>query len=184
MIVATAAGLIFASFSFDILVMLVFVGALWGAIVFPVIVSCYWDRVTNSAFTWSVVVAMALFCVARFELLEMTGVTILVFEILASAGAAVVLGLMTFGFFGRSVGLIVGVLTGLAMLVFATGFLRDYMVLVASLTAYGASAIVCTGMSLASTERFDFNLIKQRVGSYDDSPEDTSSDLIPEGASS
>ena len=45
MIVATVAGLIFASFSLDILVMLVFVGALWGAIVFPVIVSCYWDRV-------------------------------------------------------------------------------------------------------------------------------------------
>ena len=36
MIAATAAGIIFASFSLDILVMLVFVGALWGAIVFLV----------------------------------------------------------------------------------------------------------------------------------------------------
>jgi len=43
-------GVIFASLKLDILVMLVFVGALWGAIVFPVIVSFYWDRVTNKAF--------------------------------------------------------------------------------------------------------------------------------------
>src|SRR5690606_17268392 len=40
MIVATVLGMILASMSFDILVMLVFVGALWGAIVFPVIASC------------------------------------------------------------------------------------------------------------------------------------------------
>jgi len=182
MIVATAAGLIFASFSLDILVMLVFVGALWGAIVFPVIISCYWDRVTNAAFTWSVVIAMALFCIARFELLEMAGATALVFEILASVGAAVVFGLMAFGFFGRTVGLLVGAIGGILMLVYATGFLRDYMVLTASLTAYGTSAIVCTAMTLFSNERFDFDLIKQRVGDYDNAD----SNLSPstEGASS
>ncbi|MBA4501737.1 sodium:solute symporter family protein [Marinobacterium marinum] len=182
MIVATAAGLVFASFSLDILVMLVFVGALWGAIVFPVIVSCYWDRVTNAAFTWSVVVAMALFCIARFELLEMTGITVLIFELLASVGGAVVIGLMAFGFFGRITGLIAGALTLVVMLLFATGFLRDYMVLVASLTAYGASAIVCTLITLFSQERFDFDLIKQRVGNYDDAEPADDSALIPEGA--
>jgi Na+/proline symporter len=167
MIVATAAGLIFASFSLDILVMLVFVGALWGAIVFPVIVSCYWDRVSNAAFTWSVVVAMLLFCVARFQLLEISGATALFFEVLASIGGAVVLGLMAFGFLGRTVGLIVGAIAGAAMLVYATGFLRDYMVLTASLTAYGVSALVCTAITLFNHERFDFDLIKQRVGNYD-----------------
>ncbi|MCL5043317.1 MAG: sodium:solute symporter family protein [Gammaproteobacteria bacterium] len=170
MIVATAAGLIFASFSLDILVMLVFVGALWGAIVFPVIVSCYWNRVTNAAFTWSVVVAMALFCIARFELLEMTGITVLTYELLASLGGAVVIGLMAFGFFGRSVGLIAGLLALIAMLVVAPGFLRDHLVLTASLTAYGASALVCTLITLLSKERFDFDLIKQRVGDYDAAP--------------
>ena len=41
MVIATLLGVIFASLQFDILVMLVFVGALWGAIVFPVIASCY-----------------------------------------------------------------------------------------------------------------------------------------------
>ncbi|TVP88208.1 MAG: sodium:proline symporter [Pseudomonadaceae bacterium] len=167
MIVATAAGLIFASFSLDILVMLVFVGALWGAIVFPVIVSCYWDRVTNAAFTWAVVVAMALFCIARFELLAMTGITVLAYEFMASVGGAVVIGLMVFGFFGRVTGLAAGLLALVVMLIFATGFLRDYTVLMASLTAYGASALVCTAMTLFSKERFDFNLIKQRVGDYD-----------------
>ncbi|MDO6822788.1 sodium:solute symporter family protein [Marinobacter sp. 1_MG-2023] len=184
MVVATAAGLIFASFSLDILVMLVFVGALWGAIVFPVIVSCYWDRVTNAAFTWSVVVAMALFCIARFELLEMTGATVLFFEVLASVGAAVVFGLMAFGFFGRTVGLIVGAISGAIMVVYATGFLRDYMVLTASLTAYGASTIVCTAMALFNKERFDFDLIKQRVGDYDNATDEDESTMIPEGARS
>ncbi|MBK1885000.1 MULTISPECIES: sodium:solute symporter family protein [Marinobacter] len=186
MIVATVAGLIFASFSLDILVMLVFVGALWGAIVFPVIISCYWDRVTNAAFTWSVVVAMALFCIARFQLLEMTGATVLFFEILASVGGAVVFGLMAFGFFGRVVGLVVGAVSGVILLIYATGFLRDYMVLTASLTAYGASAIVCTAMTLRNKERFDFDLIKQRVGSYDApaAEEENESTMIPQGARS
>jgi len=184
MIVATVAGLIFASFSLDILVMLVFVGALWGAIVFPVIISCYWDRVTNAAFTWSVVVAMALFCIARFELLEMTGATVLFFEILASVGGAVVFGLMAFGFFGRVVGLTVGAISGVILLVYATGFLRDYMVLTASLTAYGASTIVCTVMTLRNKERFDFDLIAQRVGSYDKPADEDEPTMIPEGARS
>ena len=49
-----------------ILVMLVFVGALWGAIVFPVIVSFYWNRVTNRAFTTSVISAVCLFTLVRF----------------------------------------------------------------------------------------------------------------------
>ncbi|WP_144820355.1 sodium:solute symporter family protein [Marinobacter piscensis] len=185
MIVATAAGLIFASFALDILVMLVFVGALWGAIVFPVIISCFWDRVSNAAFTWSVVVAMALFCVARFELLEMTGVTVLFFEVLASVGGAVVFGLMAFGFFGRTVGFLVGAIAGGLMLFYATGFLRDYMVLTASLTAYGASTVVCTVMTLFSNERFDFDLIKQRVGNYDDvADEEDETTMIPEGVRS
>lgn len=181
MIVATAAGLIFASFSLDILVMLVFVGALWGAIVFPVIVSCYWDRVTNAAFTWSVAIAMLFFCIARFELVEMTGLTVLVFEILASVGGAVVVGLMAFGFFGRRVGLLAGMIALVAMLVFATGFLRDYMVLVASLTAYGVSALVCTTMTLFNKERFDFDLIGQRTGAYNSADAEDNSIMLPEG---
>ena len=89
-------------------------------------------------------------------------------------------GLMVFGFFGRAAGLVAGVVTLAAMLFFATGFLRDYMVLVASLTAYGASAVVCTAMTLFSKERFDFNLIRQRVGDYDDVEDDTH--LVPEAA--
>nr|WP_299065495.1 sodium:solute symporter family protein [uncultured Psychrobacter sp.] len=167
MIVATAAGLIFASFKLDILVMLVFVGALWGAVVFPVIASVFWNRVTNVAFTSAVIVALIFFCIARFELIPITGVTALFFEAMASVGAAVVIGLMVFGFLGRKAGMGAALITLILMLIFATGFLRDYMVLVASLTAYGVSAIVCTLVSLMSNERFDFDLIKQRVGNYD-----------------
>ena len=167
MIVATAAGLIFASFKLDILVMLVFVGALWGAVVFPVIASVFWNRVTNVAFTSAVIVALIFFCIARFELIPITGVTALFFEAMASVGAAVVIGLMVFGFLGHKAGMGAALITLILMLIFATGFLRDYMVLVASLTAYGVSAIVCTLVSLMGNERFDFDLIKQRVGNYD-----------------
>ncbi len=167
MIVATAAGLIFASFKLDILVMLVFVGALWGAVVFPVIASVFWNRVTNAAFTSAVIVGLLLFCIARFELIPITGFTALFFEVLASVGGAVVIGLMVFGFLGRKLGLGAAAIALLLMLIFATGFLRQYMVLLASLTAYGASTIVCVVISLMSNEHFDFDLIKQRVGSYD-----------------
>ncbi|KAB7624238.1 sodium:proline symporter [Alkalilimnicola sp. S0819] len=169
MVVATVAGIVFASFSLDILVMLVFVGALWGAIVFPVIASCFWDRVTNRAFTTSVLLAMVMFCLARFEWVPLSGAIGLLFEILASIGGGIIIGLMAFGFFGRTVGALAGSLALLAMMVFATGFLRDYTVLLASLTAYGTSTLVCVVMSLASRqERFDFNLIRERVHSYSD----------------
>ncbi len=170
MIVATAAGLIFASFKLDILVMLVFVGALWGAIVFPVIASVFWNRVTNVAFTSAVIVGLLLFCVARFELIPIVGITALFFEILASVGGAVVIGLMVFGFLGRKIGMGAAAITLVLMLMFATGFLRQYMILLASLTAYGASTIVCVVVSLMGDEHFDFDLIKQRVGDYDKKP--------------
>ena len=175
MIVATAAGLIFASFKLDILVMLVFVGALWGAIVFPVIASVFWNRVTNAAFTSAVIVGLLLFCVARFELIPIVGITALFFEILASFGGAVVIGLMVFGFLGRKIGMGAAAITLVLMLIFATGFLRQYMILLASLTAYGASTIVCVIVSLMGDEHFDFELIKQRVGNYDKKTEIPSS---------
>lgn len=166
MVVATMIGVIFASLKLDILVMLVFVGALWGAIVFPVIVSFYWDRVTNKAFTTSVIAAVVLFTVVRFELVPMTGVIALFFEVAASIGAAVVIGLMVFAFFNRAAAFTMGTLAFLAMLIFATGFLRDYAVLLASLTAYGVSAAVCVLMSFRNQERFDFALIAERVTSF------------------
>ncbi|WP_158773953.1 sodium:solute symporter family protein [Cobetia sp. L2A1] len=169
MIVATMLGITFASFSLDILVMLVFVGALWGAIVFPVIASCFWNRVTNAAFTVSVLVAMVLFCVARFELVPLTGLSGLFFELLACIGGGVIIGLMVFGFLGRTLGIIAGVAAMIAMLIFATGFLRDYTVLLSSLTAYGTSTLVCVVMSLSSRqERFDFATIGEKVGNYDE----------------
>ncbi|OIN12764.1 sodium:solute symporter family protein [Oceanisphaera psychrotolerans] len=167
MIVATMVGIVFASFSLDILVMLVFVGALWGAIVFPVIASCFWNRVTNRAFTSSVLAALLMFCVARFELVPMTGVIAVLFELLASIGGGVVIGLMAFGFLGKHAGFVAGILAALALMFFATGFLREYTVLLSSLVAYGVSTLVCVVVSLLDREQFDFDLIKQRVGHYD-----------------
>lgn len=164
MVTATTLGVIFASLKLDILSMLIFVGALWGAIVFPVISSLYWNRVTNLAFTGSVIVAFLLFVVARFELLAMTGVVAVFFEILATIGAAVVIGLMSFGFFGRRAGLVIGALFGIFLSFYSIGFLRDYIVLLASLTAYGASAFVCTLLTITSKKPpFEFKTIDERV---------------------
>ena len=171
MIVATVAGLIFASFSLDILVMLVFVGALWGAIVFPVIASCYWNRVTNAAFVSAVAVALLLFCIARFELLAMTGVTALIFELIAGVGGGVVLGLMAFGFFGRIVGLVVAAVGTVLACWYFFGFLREYTVLLSSLTAYGTSTIVCVALSLSVRREFDFGLIDKRINNFEEMPD-------------
>ena len=168
MIVATMVGIIFASFALDILVMLVFVGALWGAIVFPVIASVFWDKVTNAAFTWSVVIAMIMFCLVRFELIPLTGAIAYFFEFISSIGAAVVIGLMAFAFLGLRLGVIFAIMAGVASMYYTADFLRDYTVLMASLTAFGVSTIVCTVMSLMSkAPRFDFRTISEEVQSYD-----------------
>lgn len=166
MIVATMIGVIFASLRLDILVMLVFVGALWGAIVFPVIASFYWDRVDNRAFVSAVLSAVVLFSVVRFELLPITGAVAVFFEICSAIGGGVVLGLMTFGFFGRTAALAVGALGMLVMLPVFVGTLREYIVLMGSLTAYGVSATVCAGLSLRNQQRFDFSLLADRVTSF------------------
>ncbi|WP_312521253.1 sodium:solute symporter family transporter, partial [Stutzerimonas nitrititolerans] len=94
MITATLIGVIFASMKLDILSMLIFVGALWGAIVFPVIASLFWNRVTNTAFTSAVAVAFLMFVVTRFELVSLHGAMALFFELLATLGGGVVIGLM------------------------------------------------------------------------------------------
>lgn len=166
MVVATMIGVIFASLRLDILVMLVFVGALWGAIVFPVIVSFYWGKITNRAFTTSVIAAVVLFTIARFEILPLTGIVAVFFEISASIGAGVVLGLMTFAFFNRHLAIAVGVLVAIGSMPYAIGALRDYAVLLSSLTAYGISAVVCTVMSWRSKENFDFDTLAQKVTSF------------------
>jgi len=166
MIIATMIGVIFASLRLDILVMLVFVGALWGAIVFPVIASFYWDRVNNRAFVTSVLSAVMLFTIVRFELLPITGAIAVFFEICAAIGGGVVLGLMAFGFLGRTVAITVGTIGVAVMLPVFIGSLRDYIVLMASLTAYGASATVCVALSLRNRERFDFSVLADRVTSF------------------
>lgn len=167
MIVATLIGVILASFSMDILIMLVFVGALWGAIVFPVIASCFWNRVTNAAFTSAVVAGLVMFCIARFELLPMISAVAVLFELLAAVGGGVVLGLMAFGFCGRRIGLIVATVSAIGLAFLCVGFLRDYTVLLASLMAYGVSTIVCVVVSLLSSSEFDFAQIDQKVINYD-----------------
>ena len=180
MIVATMVGLVLASFSLDILVMLVFVGALWGAIVFPVIASCYWGRITNAAFTSAVIGGLILFTIVRFELLPLDGVAGHFFELVAAVGAGVVLGLMTFGFFGRIAALVVGLIATVVCAWYFVGFLADYTVLLGSLTAYGASTVICVAVSLTSRQEFDFDLIGERVRHFQDAtPEPVDATIRP-----
>ncbi|OYD71375.1 sodium:solute symporter family protein [Rhodococcus sp. OK302] len=173
MIVATAVAIALASLQLSILDLLVFVGALWGALVFPVIASFYWGKVTNKAFTVSVLVALAAFLPVRFSWVPMDGVIGILFDIVSVIGIGVVLGLMAFGFFGLKVAQIVG---GLAILIsapFAIGFLHDYPTLSGSLVAYAVSTVVCFAMSVNKRETFDFELIKQRTGDFDEEDPET-----------
>ena len=166
MVLATMLAMIFASMKLDILTMLIFVGALWGAIVFPVIASLYWERITNAAFTSAAIAGFVMFLVARFELLEMEGLVALFFELCASIGGGVVIGLMAFGFLGKRAGFVLGALAFMVFAPFAFGFLRDYPVLLSSLTAYGVSTVVCVLVSLRSNQTFDFDCINDRVVAF------------------
>lgn len=167
MIVATVIAVCLASLQLNILDLLVFVGALWGALVFPVLASFYWKKVTNKAFTTSVLVALLVFIPVRFELIPMTGFTAVIIELLAILGIGIVLGLMSFGFFGLRVALIVGTVATLVAAPFCFGFLRDYTTLSASLVAYSVSTLICYFMSFRSTMDFDFSVIAERAGDFD-----------------
>lgn len=167
MVVATAAALVFANIRFNILDLLVFVGALWGALVFPVIASFYWKKVTNMAFTVSVLAALAVFLPTRFGAIPDSGLLAYGIEALAVVGVGVVLGLMVFGFFGLRPALVVGAIAALGSAPFIFGFLRDYDTLTASLVAYAVSTIVCAAMSFRSSMDFDFAKIAARTADYD-----------------
>lgn len=167
MVLATAAALYFAGSRMNILDLLVLVGAVWGALVFPVIASFYWERVTNKAFTVSVLSALALFVPVRFGWIPMGGAVGYIFDIIAVIGIGVVAGLMTFGFFGLRPARIVGVLAIVVAAPFAIGFLHDYAVLSSSLIAYAVSMLVCTLMSYRNKVPFDFRLIAERTGDFD-----------------
>ncbi len=176
MVLATVAAVSFAALRLNILDLLVFVGALWGCLVFPVIASFYWSRVTNTAFTVSVLVALAAFLPVRFGWLPESAGTDLVVELLGVVGIAVVLGLMLFGFFGPKVGMVAGTVGALAMAPFAIGLIADYEALSGSLVAYAVSTLVCAGMTFASRqEEFDFDVIARATDDFDPEDEGTTS---------
>ena len=178
MIVATVAAVSFAALRLNILDLLVFVGALWGCLVFPVIASFYWSKVTNQAFTVSVLAALAAFLPVRFGWLPESGAVDLVVELLGVVGIAAVLGLMLFGFFGPKVGMITGSVGALALAPFAVGLIADYEALSGSLVAYAVSTLVCAGMTFASRqEDFDFDVIARATDDFD--PEDESPSASP-----
>ena len=172
MIVATAAALYFATAKFDILDLLVFVGALWGCLVFPVIASFYWGRITNVAFTVSVLAALTVFLPVRFEWIPLEGAWAFVVETLAILGVGVVLGIMCFGFFGLRPAVVVGAIASVVMLFLGYGFLRDYATLTGSLVAYAVSFLVCWGLSVLSGQDFDFDRIARVTGDFDPATED------------
>lgn len=180
MVLATAVAISFASLQLSILDLLVFVGALWGALVFPVIASFYWKKVTNKAFTVSVLVALACFLPVRFGWFPVDGAMGYLVDVFNVIGIGVVLGLMVFGFFGLRPAVTVGLIAMVASAPFVIGFLHDYATLSGSLVAYAVSAVVCFAMSVRSKENFDFAVIKRRTGDFDPEPEERHPDDSPE----
>ncbi|MFJ9600160.1 sodium:solute symporter family protein [Streptomyces althioticus] len=170
MVLATATAVAFASLQLNILDLLVFVGALWGALVFPVLASFYWDKVSGKAFTTSVLAALAVFLPVRFSWIPVDGAFGIVVDVLAVLGVGVVLGLMVFGFFGVRAAKVVGVAAVLVSAPFAVGSLHEYATLSGSLVAYSVSTVVCWAMSVRRREGFDFSLIARRTGDFDQGP--------------
>ncbi|PQZ95954.1 sodium:proline symporter [Arthrobacter sp. MYb227] len=167
MILATAAALYFASGQMNILDLLVFVGALWGALVFPVIASFYWKKVTNMAFTLGTLAALGIFLPVRFEWISMDGITGYIVDVLGIVGVGIVIGLMCFGFFGLKVARVVGIIAMVVVAPLAWGGLHEYAVLSGSLVAYSVSTIICFALSVRSKQEFDFSTIKERIGDFD-----------------
>ncbi|MEU4881154.1 sodium:solute symporter family protein [Streptomyces althioticus] len=171
MVLATATAVAFASLQLNILDLLVFVGALWGALVFPVLASFYWDKVSGKAFTTSVLAALAVFLPVRFSWIPVDGAFGIVVDVLAVLGVGVVLGLMVFGFFGVRAAKVVGVAAVVVSAPFAVGSLHEYATLSGSLVAYSVSTVVCWAMSVRRREGFDFSLIARRTGDFDHGPQ-------------
>lgn len=163
MLVAMAGAVVLASTGVDILVMLVIAGGLWGAIVFPVIASVYWDRVTNEAFAIAVLVALIAFVLTRFELVALPDVALYGFEVFSIIGVGVILGLMTYAFTNVRAGIAVGAIAALAVAPFFWNFVRDYAELYAVTTAYGVSTVLCTAITLQSQRRYDFDRLTDKV---------------------
>lgn len=167
MVVAMVAALYFATGQMNILDMLVFVGALWGCLVFPVIASFYWPKVTNLAFTVSVLAAMAAFLPVRFGWIPMNGFFGIIVDVLNVIGIGVIIGLMAFGFFGKKVALWAGAVAAVASAPLVIGFLHEYATLSGSLVAYAVSATLCYLMSFRSKKNFDFSVLAAKTGSFD-----------------
>lgn len=76
---------------------------------------------------------------------------------------------MRFGFFGKNTALIVGCSAIILLMPNMIGSLRDHLTLLSSLTAYSASAIVCTALTLLNRKTtFNFDGInKKGIELYD-----------------
>ncbi|MGO1165365.1 MAG: sodium:solute symporter family protein [Janibacter sp.] len=169
MVVATVTAVLFAALELNILDLLVFVGAMWGCLVFPVIASFYWTKVTNKAFTASVLAAFVIFLPVRFSLLPEWGAITLAIDAVGIVGAGIVVGLMAFGFFGPKPGIVIGTVFAVAIAPFAIGVISEYPALSGALIPYAVSTIVCFAMSaLSKQEPFDFADIARRTGDFTD----------------
>lgn len=166
MVVSMVAAVWIASAGLDILVLLVIAGGLWGTVVFPVIASVYWPRVTNTAFATSVLVALVGFFIARFDLIPLPSTALYGLEVFSIIGGGVIIGLMTFAFLGRTAGIVAGTAVAIALGPFFWGFVRDYSELFAVTLAYGISTVLCVAISCTSRREFDFSTISESIREF------------------
>src|SRR5699024_9547945 len=153
-------------------------------LVFPVIASFYWKKVTNKAFTISVLAALVVFLPVRFQLIPPTGAWALVVELLAVVGVGVVLGIMAFGFFGLRPSIIVGAVAPVAVLPFGFGYLRDFETLSSSLVPCSVWCLVCYLLSVRSSQSYDFAVMKKITGDFDEENPTADEDLAAGTATS
>jgi Na+/proline symporter len=164
MVVVTAVAVAVALLRLDILTIILFYGMIRSASVVPIAASIMWDRVSNVGFSAAIIVGVVAGIGARWWAAAAVaappiGVLLLVLAVAGAAGMAACLAypivdLRTAAWVAAAVGGAVA-----AMQAVAYPGLLGYPVLLSTLVALGTGMVVCSAVSLAGDQRFDWHAL-------------------------
>jgi Na+/proline symporter len=175
MVVVAAIGAAVALLRIDILTLVLFYGMIRAASVFPIAASIAWQRVSNAGFAAGVVGGIGAGIAARVVAGAggdaagaapgslLLGVPLV---LVAAVGAGTMAGCVAFPFARPRGALWLGVAVAGAIAVLHTVWLPGllaYPVLLSTLVALGAGMLVCVGVSLAGSHRFEWDELAGHV---------------------
>lgn len=162
MIFFAAFAVILATLQVSILTAIMILGAIWGATVFPIVASLYWEKVNNLAFTLGLLSGLIISVLVNLGAINMSTIHGSIVIVIAIIGAGVVIALLAFPYLGKAIAVVLGVITVVGMLPFIAQ-LGQYQLLIGALSAYGASTIVCFSISYFSKDKFEFSTLSTKV---------------------